>query len=705
MIVERVDLYRFVLFAVPVLLLVHVAGVTQEQKQGLRLFLSSDSVDSTDVRRARTVSLYVPEDKPVSPFLPAGPFSATWKGALTYGDFGMDVTISARGRGTLHVTVNGETALDGKLQGRTRVSGEAVGVQNGKNPLEVTYTSPPDGPAWIRLYWESEDFYPEPLPVDQLVYSRTDRMKKQTFLRNGRNLFMEHRCVQCHQSETGFDRKWTSPGIAKDAPDLSAAGTMFRTEWIAEWVADPHSHRSDASMPAVLHGSKQRVERKAQAIAAYLSRRTDASAAGSEIQISDRQKKQGRRLFRRFGCMGCHTLSGKEKQGSSKPSFDRLSLSYVADKWKPGALATYLMNPRDHYRWNPMPDFRLNEKKAKALASYLIQETGHGEETEPVKVTEERVKRGKRLTVRCGCQTCHTGTGTEEHGDQSFEAPSLQSIMSSTQTAAAGEGTGCLAGETGTHGKAPNFEFDDRERKALRTFLRSERADSLSRSVPAEFAARQMERLRCNACHRRDGSSSVWSRLPDEQTEVSLDQEKTHGVKQLRPPLTWAGDMLQFNWLKDTVTGSLQQKTRPWLAARMPGFGPYGPGLARGMAAQHGYPPERISYASDSLERARKGKQIVSDLNCYSCHGAGDREPNTFEVAGINFFKSGERLHRQFAIRWTLAPGRVRSDTGMPAFFQWGKPSPLPGILNGDLRKQMDGVWQYLRHAEELETR
>ncbi len=698
---KRIRCIRDTILAVSFLLIMHLAGVTQSQRQGLRLHLSQTSSDRTDVRRARTVSLYVPDGKPVSPFLSPGSFTATWKGGLTFGDFGMDVTISARGRGKVEVTVNGETALEGALKGRTRKGGEAVGIQNGKNPLTIRYTSPSEGPAWIRLYWEGEDFYPEPLPVDQLVYTPTDRMQQQDRIRDGRQLFIKHRCVQCHQPESDV-RQQIPPEFTKDAPDLSAAGTMFRTKWMAEWIADPHSFRTDASMPSVLQGSSKRVERKATAIAAYLAGRTDSSAEGPDVPKSDQLKKRGRRLYRRFGCMGCHTRSGDEEQSSSNTSFDRLSLSHVAQKWTPGALAAYLMNPRTHYRWNPMPDFRLNEQNARALASYLVQTTQGNRGSEPVEVTDKRVKRGKRLIVNSGCQKCHAGTGTKNSDRRTYQAPSLSSIISATQTTSDAEGAGCLV-EDGAHEKAPDFSFGEEDRKALVAFLRSDPVDALSRCVPAEFASRQIDRLKCNACHRRDGQESVWSRLPDAQTEVTLDQEKTRGVKQLRPPLTWTGDMLQYDWMKDTISGDLNEKTRPWLAARMPGFGPYSTGLAHGLAAQHGYPPERISY-SDSLKRGRKGKRIVEDLNCYSCHSAGDRESNTFEVAGINFVKSGKRLHRDFAIRWTLAPGRMRSDTGMPAFFQWGQPSPLSEILAGNVHKQMKAIWQYLRQARKLET-
>jgi mono/diheme cytochrome c family protein len=681
----------------PFLVLIQQPGTAQSER-GLRLTLSPQNDTSTDVRRARTVSLYVEEGEPVSPFLPSGPFTATWEGALTFPDFGKDVTISARGRGTLSVTMNGKNVFEGALKGQKRVQGDTVGIRNGKNPLTVTYESPEEGDAWVRLYWEADDFYHEPLPVKQLVHERTDRMKQKQKRRKGRALFLNHRCVACHQDKQNVLEEGANE-LNMDAPDLSAAGTKFRQDWLANWIADPQQYRPDTSMPAVLHGKDKRVRRQAKHIAAYLSTCTNESASGPDVTVSDQQVSEGSRHFRRYGCVACHTVE-EAKQDGSPGSYDRVSLSYVAEKWKPGPLAHYLMNPRAHYDWNPMPDFRLNQTKAKALAAFLIEQTSDDEQGAPAGKTagKGRPKRGKKLMKKKGCNRCHAEVS--EGTSKGYDAPPLHEVFSLDGS---DNVHGCLAEAEGRRKKAPEFNFPEQDTSALVAYLSAAEPESLSRSVPAEFAARQVDRLNCTACHRRDGQQSVWSRLPEKQTKVELDQERTKGVKQLRPPLTWVGDMLQYDWLKNTIHGTLEEKTRPMLVARMPGFGPYSSGLAEGLAAQHGYPPERMTY-TDSLKKGRKGKRIVETLNCYSCHAAGDRKSNTFEVAGINFVKSGKRLHRNFAIRWTLEPGRVRGDTGMPAFFQWGEPSPLSNILDGNLHKQMKALWHYLQNTKQLES-
>lgn len=679
------------------LVLIQQPGTAQSER-GLKLTLSPQDDTSTDVRRARTVSLYVEPGEPVSPFLSAGPFTATWEGALTFPDFGKDVTISARGRGTLSVKVNGEKVLDGTLKGRKRVTGDTVGIRNGNNPLTVTYESPQEGDAWLRLYWEADDFYHEPLPVKQLVHERTDRMKQRQKRREGRSLFLNHRCVACHQDKQNVLDDGAHE-LNMDAPDLSAAGTKFQQDWLANWIADPEQYRENTSMPAVLHGNDKRVRRQAKHIAAYLSTRTNESASGPDVTVSDQQVNEGSRHFRRFGCVACHTVE-ETKQDGSPVSEDRVSLSYVAEKWNPGPLVNYLMNPRSHYEWNPMPDFRLNQTKAKALAAFLIEKTSDDDQEASARPTagKGRPKRGKKLMKKKGCNRCHAGD--EQSTGKQYDAHPLHEVFSFDGS---DKVHGCLAEAEERRKKAPDFDFGEQDRAALVAYLSAAEPESLARSVPAEFAARQVDRLNCVACHRRDGKQSVWSRLPEKQTKVELDPERTKGVKQLRPPLTWVGDMLQYDWLKNTIHGTLEEKSRPMLIARMPGFGPYSSGLAEGLAAQHGYPPSPVSYSS-SLNKGRKGKQIVEALNCYSCHAAGDRKSNTFEVAGINFVKSGERLHRNFAIRWTLAPGRIRGDTGMPAFFQWGEPSPLSNILNGNLHQQMKALWHYLRNAEQLES-
>jgi len=47
------------------------------------LILTMKAGDQVDTRAARLVTLYVPKGEPISPFLPAGAFTAAWQGEIT----------------------------------------------------------------------------------------------------------------------------------------------------------------------------------------------------------------------------------------------------------------------------------------------------------------------------------------------------------------------------------------------------------------------------------------------------------------------------------------------------------------------------------------------------------------------------------------------------------------------------------------------
>ncbi len=660
------------------------------QKQGLKLTITSRNTDQKDVRRARMVALYVAEDQSVSPFLPAGPFQATWKGALTFDGFGIDATFSARGTGHVKAKVNNTVVLDSDLEPGTRVTGKSTLVQNGPNPLHVQYTAPDEGPARLRLYWQSKKFPHEPLPITQLQHQTDDRNETYRLRRRGRTLFARYRCLRCHTAPDGASLNM--PELNKDAPDLANAGHQFRKDWLVQWIKNPHSVRNETTMPAVLHGSSKKKQRIARDLAAYLAERRTSSSF-SELNVTDQKVQQGKHHFRAYGCVACHRLS--EDQAVDDPVVNRISLAHVGKKWKPGALVSFLKNPHKQYRWRRMPDFDLTTEEASTLAGFLLKTTGEPHKPDPDDRESGNADRGRKWMKTTGCNQCHA-----PEQESSNTGPPLSKLLETQKDQL---DAGCLAPGSKKRNRSPNFDFSKRQRTALRTFLSGKAKASLSRYVPAEFAARQFKNLRCRNCHQRDSNYSTWANLPETQTSVELDHEKTWGVKQNRPPLTWVGEQLRYDWMKKRITGTLKEKSRPWLIARMPGFGVYGKPMARGLAAQHGFPPEPVDTSEPDPELGRAGKKIVKRLNCYSCHGAGDKKPTTFEVAGINFFKSARRLRREYTIRWLLNPERIRPDTQMTAFFQWGKASPLGQILDGDLNKQMKALWQYLKQVEKLE--
>src|SRR2546430_13853433 len=69
---------------------------------GLTLTLEAGGLQ--DVRDARLAALCVPEGSPSSPFLPPGPFKASWEGFLS-ADLGTDSPFPAPGNGGVPGTI------------------------------------------------------------------------------------------------------------------------------------------------------------------------------------------------------------------------------------------------------------------------------------------------------------------------------------------------------------------------------------------------------------------------------------------------------------------------------------------------------------------------------------------------------------------------------------------------------------------------
>ena len=73
-----------------------------------------------------------------------------------------------------------------------------------------------------------------------------------------------------------------------------------------------------------------------------------------------------------------------------------------------------------------------------------------------------------------------------------------------------------------------------------------------------------------------------------------------------------------------------------------------------------------------------------------------------FEAPGPNFMYIKERLRREYYDRWLWGPTRLEPMTKMPTVYNYGKPSPLAEILDGDSGKQIDAIWNYLLLGDKI---
>ena len=654
--------------------------------QGLRLSFAQG--DGTDTRSARLAALHVPAGEAPTPFLEPGQFSATLSGYLKIKLKG-EYTLYAEGNGTVTVKLNDEPELSITADGWKSAKPVNVELIKGYNKIHIDYASPKEGAATLRLFWSSEEeaFPKEPLPAELLTHdSRNEQLVEGLALRQGRELFVNRRCVACHTPKSIEAIKKTGmPEVAADAPSLKGVGSRLSPDWIASWLKNPQAMRTHTTMPKLLKGDGKAIEQQAADLSAFLTSLT-AAAKPVPADGSGELVQKGEALFETLGCISCHTFNDpaakpEEDSDEEEDEYNRITLHYVNSKFVPGALADFLREPRKHYPWSRMPDFELTKDEASALAAF-VRSSSKGT---VAKVPAGDVGRGKELFAKLGCNQCHT-TSDELKAVSGF----AQDVLGSTGK------VGCLAEEK--HAKAPEFDLTEAEYAAIQKFLAAH-ANSLERRVDAEFSHRQFNQMRCTSCHQRDTT--------DADLAYILDEEGALGeTPPIIPALTWTGEKLHPKWSAAFISGEHDVKPRPWLKIRMPNFAARGEGIAKGFSHEHGYAsdfasPRKPVEAKEEIEVGRKLTLKEGGFNCVQCHGAGKQKAvSPFEAPGTNLADARERIRYDFYYRWMLHPLRVDPVTKMPKLTPDSRTTGLKDVYDGDARRQFNAIWQYIQSLD-----
>ena len=705
--------------------LVPLADDDAKNNAGLSLSIESLAQPGTvDRRVARIPNLFVPEGTPPSPFIPAGPFKATWEGDLEV-SIKDDYIFAAEGRGKISILID-KKEKDGKV---TRVdvfsasgdnfdttAGKKVKLSKGKNHFLVMYESPAKGDAIMRLNWRSAEidandgFFPESLSPNRLSFDNSSAPFRETLrLHKGRELYASMRCEGCHGGEhIGANlAKDSMPELTMDAPNLSEAGRRLNAAWMATWLKDPRKLRNESSMPQLLRGPT--AEKDAEDIAGFLST-LGAKDDKADPEPSKEELEKAGYTFTSFGCVGCHVLPDSQKQ---QPG--RVMLAYVRDKWKPAALREFLHKPDAHYAWIRMPDFRLDDDEIKQISTFVlhtpIADDAKGEAIPALKGAPD-VAHGKQLVETMGCLNCHNAGPSVANKAQ---GKAFKEFSSDAWT------RGCLADKEDALGKAPNFHLNPEQRGSLLAFAATDRS-SLQREVLPEFAERQMASMRCTVCHNRDGKQSFWApdendidaeqakyKEPEKQAPDGAEGAGEGKVKQHIPSLTWIGEKLKPEWSAQFIDGNMDYKPRIWLKARMPGFHSRAALISKGLAIEHGYPtvnPPEFKIDPALAEIGAKITATNGGFGCAQCHKIGGENVRTkqaFEWPAINFKYVKERLMEGFYYKWLNEPLRMEPGTGMTSFFKGGT-NQKTEFFDGNGHKQAEALWHYLQAGRDIKS-
>jgi mono/diheme cytochrome c family protein len=447
----------------------------------------------------------------------------------------------------------------------------------------------------------------------------------------------------------------------------------------------------------------------ARDVAAYLA--TLRPAKLQPRAIDPALAPRGGQLFASLNCAACHTTPDAAPPDSfpvDKPE-PRVPLSHVAAKFLPYSLAAYLLDPHAHYAWNPMPNFKLDRDEADSLAAFLLEKAAK----QPKALAPPgagNAENGKQLVHSAGCLNCHT----LDKESSSMHAPDPASMPAANWT------RGCMAPDAGARKNAPDFGLSDDQRAALLAFAATDRT-SLARDEASEFSTRQVAAMRCTACHARDGrealigtdfagdAATLSAAYPPPAPKPGAEARGEIFAPDQRPPLlTWAGEKLRPEWASAFIAGKIPYKPRPYLRARMPAWPTRAEGLAKGLAAEHGYSPATPAYPAPDESLATTGQKLIGaagGFSCVQCHAVGDQPPLApFEAPALNFANVSERLRKEHYLRWVFNPIKVDPATKMPAFADADGKSALRDVYDGDAGKQFESIWQFLLRGKDVKA-
>ena len=640
-----------------VFVLVAMQARSADEKSLILSFANSSG--KSDTRESRTVALHVPKGQSPSPFLRGSDFTARWEGKLL---------LEKRSRLVFHLEGTGEAKLlidDDLIVSAIGTPSESKRLSSGEHNIVVDYKSPVGSDATLRLLWEGRDFSKEPIDPEVFRHDGSDAtLKEFTALRRGRSLVAQKRCGSCHDSGT----EELMPELLLKGPSLDGIGDRLRHDWLARWILDPRKIRPQSHMPAVFQG--EGAKEKAAHVAAFLSA---GSHPGGVDPVPEKEVlEKGGTLFRQQNCISCHTLTDTGEG-------QRIGLGGVRKKFHPKALVKFLQDPAEFHQGTRMPAFGFDEEEASSVASFL---RSLGAKTVPQPVKGDASK-GRVLAQEAGCFNCHQKEGEQKK--------SLSNIS--------------LFDLTSSECSKIDYELSSEMAAELRVFLTAESGqDSLAQFIPAEYAERQYQELRCNACHTRDGEDSLRSNFLEEVAGLGATSEELNEAKPAGltgpPPLDHLGFKLQLDWRTRLFAGEIRPKVRRWLPDRMPAFHSRSSDLALGFshaAGRSGIDREPMVLDSETIGVGRAMTGVEAGLSCGACHGIGDKAAiAVFEGEGPNLRASGERLTSEYFHLWMNDPPRVWPGTIMPKYALDGK-TPLTQYYDGDSRKQFEAILRYLR--------
>ena len=528
---------------------------------------------------------------------------------------------------------------------------------------------------------------------------------------NAKQLMIENGCYGCHEIKGYTD-------LPKIGPQLANISLKTTPTWIYNWVKNPKEYNPHTRMP-----NFKLSDEEAEAVTAYLvdvSSKSNFSFQSAKGAYAGGNVERGKQVFETVGCQACHVAGSMTKVRETRgTSYDIApELSRVGSKVNPDWIYDWIRNPRHYNPTTKMPSLRLSDNEAKDIVSFLM--SMRDERTLQPRVlntsSPDLVKRGEKVIRDYGCTGCHVIPGMEKEGRVSVSLSNFGRkkveemdfgdthvphtwgdwVSNKLKNARVFQTERIIQ-------KMPVFALADSEIAMLRMFLLSQTKDEPDWKYVRTFDKKQQNieagrrvaiQYNCQQCHQLEKRGAYLSSIIEEAA--------------YQPPIiTGEGSKVQEQWLHDFLRSPSpvgQNSVRPWVPTRMPTFKFSEDEIAKlqkYFLALSNQEFELRDYKAFAVNTASLpiGKQIFTDFQCLKCHPSGNVSPNSGEFSASdlapNLTKAATRLKPEWIVDWLADPGKIQEGTRMPTFFPDGQ-SPLPDVLEGNARKQMESIRDHL---------
>lgn len=665
---------RLFLAGLALLLASHIAQAQQadddefpEYRGGLIAEYRSES--GASCRRTDDVLKFVWQNASPDPRLPAGEFSATWRGRLFTiepGEYQLHLYLA----GEVQLELAGQPILTAKSRQPRWHSSHTVKLAYGYHPLEIRYRSGVES-AELSLYWQGPRFALEPAPAWHLFHDPTADVPDD--FEQGQQLVRALRCGACHELPVQSE--------PLPAPALTHLTGNVHREWLVHWLTQaPEASTEEQSVTRRMpHFALPAAE--AEKLAAYLLAANGESKSTPPANAAGNAAR-GERLFLTSGCLACHQVGPLGRASL----FGGGDLTAIAQKRPADFFARWLADPATINPAHRMPVFQLAHEEQADLAAYL-QTLAPREPARTPEVDDSLIAAGKKLAAAYRCAACH----------KLPDEIKLQQVANKLQ--AHSDWTKSCLGLPTPKKHQPGFGLTESQTKAIQIYLRDVRPRAAESEADGQFV---LQERNCIACHARAAEGGIAALLPAVVERVP--ELATELPRLTAPSLLGVGDKLHEAALAAAIT-TRDPPRRPWLAIRMPRFHLSEAelqGLIRHFVQRDRIPDQApiktVSSLPGKKELANAGGRLVTadGFGCTSCHQIGDWTPQkvALNARGTELSKLGDRLRKPWFDRWVRNPARMVPRMEMPSIV-----TPARKILDEKLEVQLAAVWHVLNQS------